>query len=759
MNKRSSPRRKSALESLFRPLAALLKTLRAKLRGRRPSSSIRNKNIPGANERPLGELVSSPASKRSPTAGEWAIRFPRVRSLLRLAALLAGTTLSLLLLGLSVLLLTLRLQSLPATSAAQVSQIYDASGNLLDSFHAGQSRESVPLQRISPYLIDATLAIEDRRFYEHNGFDLRSMARAALVNLESGRARQGASTITQQLARNLYLTHERTWKRKIKEAAYTAQLEMNLSKEEILGQYFNQIYYGHGAYGIEKAAKMYYSKHASELTLAESAMLAGVPKGPKYYSPYMNMENAVHRQRLILAAMQEAGTITPEQAAAAKAEKLELKTLQPAGSDGGAPYFRDYVRQTAVDELGLDEHLISEGGVRIYTTLDPAMQQAAEAAMQDALPSSSEQQAALVAIEPETGYIRAMVGGRDYRKGPFNRALARRQPGSSFKPVLYLTALQSGMTAVTPFTSAPTIFTYDGGRKTYSPRNYRDHYAGGDITMRDAIASSDNTYAVNTIMRIGANKVVATARQLGLDGDMQPLPSLALGTYPASPLEMASAFSALAAGGVRAEPTAILRVEDSKGEVLYRSEPRLSRVADAAHAYVLTSLMESVFENGGTGSRVSAMIHRPVAGKTGTTADDAWLVGYTPDLATAVWTGYDKGRQLTTAESHRAAPIFAAFTEHALTGRPARPFTVPDGIVSVAVDPASGLRYGPGCSGWRMELFVAGTEPIGSCDGSKAGTADAADTAPAEGASSASPAANESKGSGWLKGLSRWLRH
>ncbi|WP_235680280.1 transglycosylase domain-containing protein [Paenibacillus albicereus] len=681
----------------------------------------------------------------------------RARGPLRWLALLAGTGFSLTLLLLAAALLTLRLQALPASSSAEVTQIYDASGNLLDSFHAGQTRESVPLARISPYLVDATIAIEDRRFYGHGGFDVRGMARAALVNLESGRARQGASTITQQLARNLYLTHERTWKRKLKEAAYTAQLEMNLSKEEILGQYFNQIYYGHGAYGIERAAKMYYGKHASELTLAEASMLAGVPKGPKYYSPYLNEANAYRRQKLVLAAMVETGAITAEQAAAARAEKLELQPLQPAGSGGGAPYFRDYVRQTAVDQLGLDEGLISEGGARIYTTLDPAMQQAAEAAVKEGLPSSSQQQAALVAIEPATGYIRAMVGGRDYRTGPFNRALARRQPGSSFKPILYLAALENGLTAVTPFTSAPTIFSYDSGRKTYAPRNYHDRYAGGDITMREAIASSDNTYAVNTILRIGADKVVSAARQLGLAGDLQPLPSLALGTYPASPLEMASAFGTLAAGGMRAEPTAILRVEDSKGEVLYRAEPRRSQVSDPAHAYVLTSLMESVFETGGTGSRVSAMIRRPVAGKTGTTADDAWLVGYTPELAAAVWTGYDKGRSLTTAESHRAAPIFASFTERALSGRPARPFPVPDGVVSVAVDPASGLRYGPGCSGWRMELFVAGTEPTGTCDGSSASGVEAA--ADAGAAEPAADSAQTGQERGWLGGLSRWWRN
>ena len=348
-----------------------------------------------------------------------------------------------------------------------------------------------------------------------------------------------------------------------------------------------------------------------------------------------------------------------------------------------------------------------------------------------------------------------MVGGVDYRTAPFNRALARRQPGSSFKPIVYLTGLLNGMTAVTPFNSAPTVFSYDEGRKTYSPHNYNDSYAGGLITMRDAIAKSDNTYAVNTIMQVGADKVIATARALGLSSPMQPLPSLALGTYPVSPLEMASAFGTLAAGGMRAEPTSILRIEDSKGEVLYQAHPRTYQAVDAAHAYVLTSLMESVFDTGGTGSRVSAMIRRPVAGKTGTTVSDAWLVGYTPELATAVWTGYDRNQHLTKAEEHRAAPIFASFTEQALSGTPPKPFTVPEGVVSLAIDPATGLRTADGCSGWRMELFVSGTEPLGSCSPSAPGGGIAARDAGQEQASTRHETATEGA-VGWLKGLRRW---
>ncbi|EXX86894.1 carboxypeptidase [Paenibacillus darwinianus] len=667
----------------------------------------------------------------------------RAQRWLKLAGLGAALFVALLLGG----LLYLRSQALPAATVSQTSQLLDIRGNVIDTFHTGENRSSVPLSEISPYAVQATLAIEDKRFYKHFGFDMRGMARAVLVNVESLSKRQGASTLTQQLARNLYLTHARTWTRKLREAAYTAKLEMSYSKDEILTLYMNQIYYGHGAYGIEAAAQRYFGKKAAELSLAEGAMLAGVPKGPKYYSPYLNMKNAKDRQRIILNEMAAGGVITKAEADAAFQEVLAFKPASGGDMGGFAPFFRDYVRQVAIERIGIEELLLNEGGIRIYTTLDPEAQRAAEAAIRDGFPSDSEQQAALIAVDPRTGYIKAMVGGRDYKANQYNRVFAKtRQPGSSFKPVVYLTALESGgMTPLTKFKSEPTVFTYDEGRKTYEPRNYNDKYANEEIDMRQAIASSDNIYAVNTVMAAGPDKVIEMARRLGIESPMKPVPSLALGTFPVSPFEMASAFGTIANAGVRAEPTAIVRIEDRNGRILYEAERSEKRVVDAAHAYVLTRLMQSVFEPGGTASRVAAMIKRPVAGKTGTTANDAWLVGYTPELAVAVWVGYDKNRSITPVEAHRAAPIFAGFMDQALAAVPPKLFPMPEGVISLFVDPGTGKAAAASCPNRRLETFVAGTEPTEICGEHD----DAADGEARDGA-----AARERES--WWADLKRW---
>jgi 1A family penicillin-binding protein len=693
-----------------------------------------------------------------------AVKFPRLSERLLGPALalrkwsiragLAALACLILLVG---LYLYIRSQTLPASSVSQTSQMLDIHGNVIDTFHAGENRRSVALADIAHELIDATLAIEDRRFYDHSGFDLRGMARAVVVNVQGMSKLQGASTLTQQLARNLYLSHERTWERKLKEAAYTAQLEMSYSKDEILAMYLNQIYYGHGSYGVEAAAMMYFGKHASELSLAESAMLAGIPKGPKYYSPYMNMKNAKDRQYIILESMLEGGSITEEQAAAAYAEVLEFQPFGGTEQEGFAPYFRDYIRSVAVDKLGFDEKLLNEGGITIYTTLDQEVQAAAEEAIKNGMPESSEQQAALVSIDPRTGYIKAMVGGRDYSKNQYNRVFAStRQPGSSFKPFLYLAAIRSGfMSPITRFKSEPTVFTYDEGRKTYKPSNYGDKYTGDYIDMRKAISGSDNIYAVNTIMTVGADKVIEMARTLGIDSKLTPVPSLALGTSPVSPYEMASAYGTFANGGTRIEPVAILRIEDRKGNVLYEAKPKLHEAITPAEAYVMTSLLESVFDEGGTAHRVEATIKRPVAGKTGTTSTDAWLVGYTPELATAVWVGYDKDRMLTVAEAHRAAPIFANFMEDALDAVPPKMFTVPEGVVNVYIEQESGKLAAAGCAGTtRLESFLAGTEPTEVCgNAAVGGTGDSG----ADGSGGAGKGrAGSEKQRSWWQDLKRW---
>lgn len=610
----------------------------------------------------------------------------------------------------------IRYAPLPSASFPQSTQILDADGNVLASMQGGVNRQTVALSQISPNLIHATLATEDRRFYEHSGVDVRGMVRAIWVDVRHLSKEQGASTLTQQLARNLYLSHERTWKRKAKEAWYAAKLEQVYSKDEILEMYLNQIYYGHGAYGAEAAARLYFGKPAKELTLAESAMLAGIPKGPRYYSPHLHYEQAKARQRTVLQAMAATGYIDKRQAEEAAKEPVRLVPL-PKDKGHTAPYFVDYVRKLAAQLVPMDERILNEGGLRIMTTLDSRMQKAAEAAVARQMPANSELQAALVAIDPATGHIKAMVGGRDYERNQFNRVFATtRQPGSSFKPILYATALNARtLTPTTRFMSAPTIFYYDDYRKIYRPSNFNDRYFNGEIGLRQAIKSSDNIYAVNTIMQVGPQEVISMARRLGITSKLNAVPSLALGTFPVSPFEMASAFTAFAGGGVRAEPVAIQRILDRDGSVLYEARPRREAVFDPALAYVMSDLMKSVFDTGGTAHRVSRMLTRPVAGKSGTTQSDAWFVGYTPDLVASVWVGYDRGRAISSSEAHRAAPIFADFTENALAAVAPREFPVPEGVVTVYVDPATGQLASDDCPDKVRETFLAGTEPTETC--------------------------------------------
>ncbi|XID92084.1 transglycosylase domain-containing protein [Paenibacillaceae bacterium WGS1546] len=615
-------------------------------------------------------------------------------------------------------ILLLRYAPLPAGAAMHTTQILDADGQLIASLQGGMNRPKAKLAEISPWLVKATLAVEDRRFYEHAGVDWRGLARAAWVDLRHLSKEQGASTLTQQLARNLYLTHERTWKRKLKEAWYAARLEQAYSKDEILELYLNQIYYGHGAYGAEAAARLYFNKSAKALTIAESALLAGIPKGPRYYSPHLRPKNAKARQRKVLKAMVETGTLTREEAARAAAGELNVRPL-PQEEERIAPYFADYVKKVAVERLGIDERLMDEGGLTIRTTLDSRMQRLAEAAVKRGLKGSRpELQTALIALDPRNGYIKAMVGGRNYRANQYNRVFAgTRQPGSSFKPIVYAAALERrAITPTTRFRSEPTLFYYDQDRKIYRPSNYNGRYFHEDIGLRRAISSSDNIYAVNAIMQTGTDSVISMARRLGISSRLQALPSLALGTSPVSPFEMARAFSVFANGGRLSEPIAITRIHDRNGKILYESHPRDEKAIDPALAYVTTNLLTSVFEPGGTARRVANMLTRPVAGKSGTTDSDAWFVGYTPELTAAVWVGYDRGKPISSGEAHRAAPIFAQFAESALANAPLRAFPLPEGVVIADINPDTGLLADGACPGPKVrEAFLAGTEPVRSC--------------------------------------------
>lgn len=618
-----------------------------------------------------------------------------------------------------ILLVYLYATSLPLADNEHNSRLFDIDGEVIATFYPEGKEASIPvtLDQIAPELIQATISVEDRKFYSHYGFDLKALARAILVNIKEMRMSQGASTITQQLARNLYLSHEKTWSRKIKEAIYTVQLEMKYTKDEILEMYLNEIYYGHGAYGIESAAQMYFGKSASELSLAESAMLAGIPKGPTYYSPYNNMEKAKDRQKIVLNSMVETGDITEVQADEAYDENLDIKPKSQPKTNERASYFRDYIESVVINELGIDKAKLEHGGLNIYTTIDMKMQESAEEIIAKKMDTNSDLEVGLISIDPRNGYVKAMVGGTDYNTSQYNHALAdNRQPASSFKPIMYLTAISSKeMTTITKIDSTPTVFKYDNDRKTYEPKNFGDKYLG-PIDMRKAISVSDNIYAVSTLMKIGADPIVEMAKKLGITSPLNPVPSLALGTSPVSPFEMASAYSVLANGGLRNAPIAVLKITDAADRIVYKvPEQTPEQVVDTASAYIVTSLMESVFEKGGTAYRVADKIKRPVAGKTGTTSSDAWLVGYTPELSTAVWVGYDNNQEITTAESRKAAPIFAEYMEKALENVPPKIFSIPEDVVSVYIDPSTGKLAGENCESRRLEVFIRGTEPKEYC--------------------------------------------
>ncbi|MFV9510373.1 transglycosylase domain-containing protein [Tepidibacillus sp. LV47] len=623
----------------------------------------------------------------------------------------------------------LKVTPLPNPDIEQTTLIYSLDGKVIDTIDSGEKRIYVPLSQIPKDLIHATLAIEDRKFYHHFGLDPIRIGGAIIADLKSGAKVQGASTITQQLAKNLYLTHEKTWQRKMKEALLTAKLELKYSKDQILEMYLNQIYYGQSAYGVQMAASIYFNKNVSELNLAESAMLAGIPKGPSYYSPFKSLEKAKSRQKLVLQAMVEEGYITQEQADEAYHQQLTFANPNERSFASKAPYFTQYIENELIHHYGISEQELHSSGLKIYTTLDLSMQETAEKLLKEKLPKDRPLQVALVSIEPSTGFIKTMIGGRDFRESQFNRVFAKRQPGSAFKPILYLAALENGVTPVTQQKSEATVFYQENG-KEYPVKNFNDQYPNRNIDLRFAITHSDNIYAVKTHLNIGMDKVVEMGKRLGIESKLDPIPSLALGSNLVTPMEMTKAYATIANQGRKIEPTAILKIEDHEGNILYeKKEIEETQVITPAEAFVMTYLLEGVFEPGGTAASVAPILKRPVAGKTGTTNDyrDLWLIGYTPQLVTTLWTGYDNDEELKKYQSHRSQEsqltkeIWAEYMEKVHQSSAPQLFSVPEGVVSLYIDPQTGKIANDQCPNPRLEVFIEGTEPKESCDLHKGG--------------------------------------
>jgi penicillin-binding protein 1A len=533
------------------------------------------------------------------------------------------------------------LNSLQPVAIGQNSFVYAADGSLLGVIPAERNREPVRIDQMSPWLPKATVAIEDRRFYEHGGLDYEGIMRAALKNLESGEIVQGGSTITQQLVRNLYIGDERSLKRKLKEACLALKLDDAWSKDKILETYLNQVYFGSQAYGVEAAAQTYFSKHAKDLDLLESATLAGLPQAPSAYDPFQSPDEAVGRRNDVLAAMLAAGDITRYQYDQGVQTPLRLKAGKIYRKIR-EPYFFSYVRDRLIEVYGAEK--VRGGGLKIYTTIDPRLQRAARNAIRDTLNQHSDPASAIVSINPRNGAIKAMVSVTPGKNGgQFNLAAqGRRQAGSAFKTFVLVDAVKHGIDPnTTTYLSAPFVWQPDPQSEPWEPHTYDNSYYGPSTITQSTLRSDNSVYARLTL-DLGPETVVQTAREMGVTTKLQPVASVGLGSNSVSVLEMASAYSTLAAGGVYSEPTAIRKVVLADGAVDRRSgwgKPKRKRVLSAGAAWVVTQILE---ENVRSGTGTGAYFGRPAAGKTGTTDNhaDAWFCGYTPNLSTAVWVGY-----------------------------------------------------------------------------------------------------------------------
>lgn len=722
------------------------------------------------------------------------------------------------------------LDSLGAYIPSQATRIYDDENRIIGQFYI-EKRVFVPISQMPKNLVQAILAVEDARFYNHQGFDSIRIVRAFIKNVESGRIRQGASTITQQLTRSLFLSSERTMERKIKELLLARKMEEMLTKDEILEIYLNHIYFGHGAYGVQIASKTYFGKNVADINLEEAAFLAGLPKAPNDYSPYRHPDKAKYRQRIVLKRMVDEGYINQNEYRDAYEKDLIFKKLH-SGEDFGL-YFKEHVRQYLISRYGDD--VVYRGGLNVYTTLNEKMQRMAESALQGGLREIDKRQGyrgpigkytpdnegapgesqatriqtaslhvgdllnarvlsrdsndatleangvigkmlledmawaanrltgpdirkdrkridrptpadilalddivqvrvksiegggkgvffsleqepqvegGLISLDPADGTVKAMVGGYDFNKSEFNRSLtARRQPGSVFKPIIYGTAIDRGFTSATILVDNPVIFTDSDTNKVWKPENYEKKFYG-PISLRDALTFSRNLATVKLLRQIGIGPVDTFAKRIGIDSPLTHDLSLALGSSGVGLLELTSALGVYANEGVRVEPAMILSVTDNNGRVLESRDPIATRVISKETAYVVTNILEDVVQRG-TAKR-ARVIGRPIAGKTGTTNEftDAWFVGYTPNLASGVWVGFDDNRSLGSRESggRAALPIWIDYMEGALDLLPVIPFSIPDEIVYTKVDRATGLLSREGEDG-DYEIFVKGTEP------------------------------------------------
>ena len=592
-----------------------------------------------------------------------------------------------------------QIRSLESFEPSAVTRIYSSDRMLLAELFV-EKRDPVPLTNIPYYLKTAIVSIEDKNFYKHSGVNLKSIFRAVIKNIMAGEYIEGASTITQQLAKTLFLTPQKTLMRKIREALLAFQLERRFTKNEILLLYLNQIYFGSGAYGVESAARTFFKKSVKDLNLAECALIAAMPRAPSRYSPLVNKELAVKRRNIVLRQMTKTGIITDS--ACLEAMQIPFIPIKQKTFSVSAPYFVEYIKKFLESALGSAR--LYKGGLTVFTTISCKLQQAAEKAAANGLFSlgirmkqnkinDPAPQCALISIDVQSGGILAMVGGENFSKSPFNRAVvARRQPGSAFKPVVYALAIEQGFPQNMMILDTPVVFKCGKNRTDWKPENFSRTYKG-EMTLRYALAVSENIPAVRLIEMLGPASVVSFGHALGIETTLYPNLSLALGTSEVTLINLTSAYAVFPNQGKRIKPFGVIEVQNQKGQIVWRAKPQKTMVMSRAGAAIITNMLEGVI-NEGTGKKAQ-ILKGPVAGKTGTTNKfkDAIFIGFSPSIATGVWIGLDNSTTLGNGETgaRAALPIWIEFMKKAIADKPCQYFDIPDNVKRVYMNSLTGF--------------------------------------------------------------------
>ena len=572
--------------------------------------------------------------------------------------------------------------------------IYDKNSNII--YQGSGNTKWVNLEDVSPYFIDAIISIEDKNFYKHNGFDYLRIIKTLIDNFTNGEIVGGASTISQQYVKNLYLDFDQTWQRKIEEAWLTLKLEVHYEKDEILEGYINTINFGQGNFGVAAAAQYYFNKNCKDLTLEEAIILAGIPKSPSYFNPVSSYEDSIDRAKLVASSMVNNGYISETEKNNLFKDKLEIYGKNSENNLNTLMYYETVVKQE-LDNLNIPKSLIETGGLKIYTSLDLELQTILEKNINEYMPDNDMQVASII-IDPHTGNIMALTGGKNYNISQYNRAISsQRQVGSTMKPILYYAALENGMTSSSRFLSEETTFVFSDN-DSYSPQNFNQNYANKEITMAAALSYSDNIYAVKTHLFLGEEVLVDTAKRMGIETDLPAIASLPLGTVELSMLDFANAYTTLASNGYKRELSTIVKVTDMHDNVLYEKKDNNNQVLNSSYTFILNELLTATYNSAfidysnPTIISLGSKISRKYAMKTGSTGTDCWMIGYNPDILMLVWNGYDDNQEMEVADGSISKNIWVNTVEEYLKEKEASWYDLPNNVIGIPLDAVTGTE-------------------------------------------------------------------